>query len=150
MTSPDLAPTRCRSPFVALASTRFGRDDRAGATCRVQPGAAAGQAEEAARIKVRCLQGPRAKMRVGAHLISCGGQATTMLATVAAMGLRGKYVGVIGNDDNGERIRRALTRLGLDVEHAIVRSVPNPHALILVDERTGGWNRPGTMRIIAR
>jgi sugar/nucleoside kinase (ribokinase family) len=91
------------------------------------------------------IQGPRAKMRIGAHLISCGGQATTMLATVAAMGLRGKYVGVTGNDDNGERIRRELTRLGLDIEHAIVRSVPNPHALILVDETSGErmvlWDR---------
>jgi sugar/nucleoside kinase (ribokinase family) len=91
------------------------------------------------------IHGPRAKMRVGGHLISCGGQATTMLATVAAMGLRGKYVGVIGRDENGERIRRELTRLGLDIEHAIVRNVPNPHALILVDESSGErmvlWDR---------
>ena len=34
------------------------------------------------------IHGPRAKMRIGRHLISCGGQATTMLATIAAMGLR--------------------------------------------------------------
>ena len=62
------------------------------------------------------IQGPFAKMRIGRHLISCGGQATTMLATIAAMGLRGKYVGVTGNDDNGARIRRELTLLGLDIE----------------------------------
>ena len=48
--------------------------------------------------------------------ITCGGQATTMLATIAAMGLRGKYVGVTGNDDNGERMRGELMRLGLDIE----------------------------------
>ena len=55
-----------------------------------------------------------------------------MLATIAAMGLR--YVGVTGNDDNGERIRRELTLLGLDITDVIVRDVPNPHAVILVDE----------------
>jgi sulfofructose kinase len=91
------------------------------------------------------IHGPRAKMRIGRHLISCGGQATTMLATIAAMGLRGKYVGVTGNDDNGERIRRELTLLGLDIEHTIVRDVPNPHAVILVDESSGErmvlWDR---------
>jgi sulfofructose kinase len=73
------------------------------------------------------IHGPRAKMRI------------------AAMGLRGKYVGVTGNDDNGERIRRELTLLGLDIEHTIVRDVPNPHAVILVDESSGErmvlWDR---------
>jgi sulfofructose kinase len=91
------------------------------------------------------IQGPHAKMRIGRHLISCGGQATTMLATIAAMGLRGKYVGVTGNDHNGERIRRQLIELGLDIEHTIVRGVPNPHAVILVDEISGErmvlWDR---------
>ena len=91
------------------------------------------------------LQGPFAKMRIGRHLISCGGQATTMLATIAAMGLRGKYVGVTGNDDNGERIRRELTLLGLDIADVIVRDAPNPHAVILVDEVSGErmvlWDR---------
>ena len=91
------------------------------------------------------IHGPHAKMRIGRHLISCGGQATTMLATIAAMGLRGKYVGVTGHDDNGARIRRELTLLGLDVEHTIVRDVANPHAVILVDESSGErmvlWDR---------
>jgi sulfofructose kinase len=91
------------------------------------------------------IQGPRAKMRIGRHLISCGGQATTMLATIAAMGLRGKYVGVTGRDDNGERIRRELTLLGLDIEHVIIRDVANPHAVILVDDSSGErmvlWDR---------
>ena len=96
------------------------------------------------------LQGPFAKMRIGRHLISCGGQATTMLATIAAMGLRGKDVGVTGNDDNGERIRRELTLLGLDIADVIVRDVPNPHAVILVDEVSGErmvlWDRDDDLR----
>jgi sulfofructose kinase len=91
------------------------------------------------------IHGSRAKMRIGRHLISCGGQATTMLATVAAMGLKGKYVGVTGNDDNGERIRRELELLGLNIAHVIVREVPNPHAVILVDDSSGErmvlWDR---------
>ena len=90
------------------------------------------------------IHGPRAKMRIGRHLVSCGGQATTMLATIAAMGL-GRYVGVTGNDDSGERMRRELTLLGLDIEDDIVRDVPNPHAVILVDESSGErmvlWDR---------
>jgi sulfofructose kinase len=91
------------------------------------------------------IQGPRAKMRIDRHIVSCGGQATTMLATVAAMGLTGKYVGVVGNDASGERMRRELTRLGLDIAHTIVREAPNPYAVILVDESSGErmvlWDR---------
>src|SRR4029453_6215569 len=69
------------------------------------------------------IHGPRAKMRIGRHLISCGGQATPMVATIAGMGLKGKYVGVTGSDDNGARIRRELKLLGLDIAHTIVRDV---------------------------
>jgi sugar/nucleoside kinase (ribokinase family) len=91
------------------------------------------------------IQGPCAKMRIGGYRVSCGGQATTMLATIAAMGLRGKYVGVTGRDANGERIRRELVRLGLDIDHTIIRDVPNPHAVILVDDSSGErivlWHR---------
>jgi len=91
------------------------------------------------------IQGPRAKMKIDRHVISCGGQATTMLATVAAMGLGGTYVGVIGNDASGDRMRAELTRLGLDSSHVIVRNAPNPYAVILVDESSGErmvlWDR---------
>jgi sulfofructose kinase len=97
------------------------------------------------------IQGPRAKMRIGRHVVSCGGQATTMLATVAGMGLRGKYVGVTGNDASGARMRGELVRLGLDIEHTIVRDAPNPYAVILVDESSGErmvlWDRDAALEM---
>jgi sulfofructose kinase len=91
------------------------------------------------------INGPNAKMRIARHAISCGGQTTTALATLAAMGRRGKYIGVTGSDANGVRLRRELARLGLDADHVIVRDAPNPHAVILVDESSGErivlWDR---------
>jgi sugar/nucleoside kinase (ribokinase family) len=99
------------------------------------------------------IHGPRAKMRIGRHVVTCGGQATTMLATIAAMGLRGKYVGVTGNDASGERMRGELVRLGLDIEHTIVRDAPNPYAVILVDESSGErmvlWDRDSALEMQA-
>src|SRR3954467_12464683 len=83
------------------------------------------------------VQGPLAKMRIDRHFVSCGGRAPTMLATVAALGLRGKYAGVVGNDGNGERMRAELVRLGLDIEHTLLREAANRYAVILVDESSG-------------
>jgi sugar/nucleoside kinase (ribokinase family) len=51
------------------------------------------------------------------------------------MGLRTKYVGTIGNDENGDRIRDELAFRGVDVEHVVVREAINPFAVILLDER---------------
>ena len=52
--------------------------------------------------------GPNAKMRISSHSLSCGGQVATALCTCAAMGLRVKYIGATGTDDNGRRIRDEL------------------------------------------
>ena len=79
--------------------------------------------------------GPAAKLRIGKHLITCGGQTATALCTCAALGLRTAYVGTIGNDPNGERIREELSRRGVGVEHTHVRDAINPFAVILLDER---------------
>jgi len=78
---------------------------------------------------------PASKLRIREHLVTCGGQTATALCTCAAMGLRTKYVGTIGNDPNGERIRRELATRGVDVEHTYVRDTLNPFAVILLDER---------------
>jgi sugar/nucleoside kinase (ribokinase family) len=90
-------------------------------------------------------EGPHAKIRISSHTISCGGQTATTLATCAALGLRPKFAGVIGSDDNGRRIRDALVRVGIDVSDAVVHNGPNQFAVILVDERTGErmvlWSR---------
>ena len=89
--------------------------------------------------------GPQAKIRISSHRISCGGQTATALATCAALGLRAKFAGVLGSDENGSRIRAELIRRGIDVSDAVVHEGRNQFAAILVDERTGErivlWSR---------
>ena len=89
--------------------------------------------------------GPRAKIRISSHRVSCGGQTATALATCASLGLRAKFAGVLGSDQNGMRIRAELVRRGIDVSEAVVHEGLNQFAAILVDERTGErivlWSR---------
>jgi sulfofructose kinase len=89
--------------------------------------------------------GPQAKIRISSHRISCGGQTATALATCAALGLRAKFAGVLGSDENGARIRAELVRRGIDVTDAVVHDGRNQFAAILVDERSGErivlWSR---------
>jgi sulfofructose kinase len=89
--------------------------------------------------------GSFAKLRISEHLISCGGQVTTALATCAAMGLRTAYVGTIGSDRNGERMREELNRRGIDITGAVARNAASPFAVILLDDRHGErvvlWHR---------
>ena len=86
-----------------------------------------------------------AKLRISEHLISCGGQVTTALATCAAMGLRTSYIGTIGSDRNGERMREELSRRRIDTSDAVARNAANPFAVILLDDRSGErvvlWHR---------
>lgn len=89
-----------------------------------------------------------AKLPITDYLISCGGQVSTALATCAAMGRRVAYIGTIGSDDNGRRMREELARRGIDTTHAVARDAVNPFAVILLDELKGErivlWRRdPG-------
>ena len=85
------------------------------------------------------------KLAASTYRVMCGGQVATTLAACTALGLRSAYVGTFGNDNNGRRIRQALTEAHVDVSHAVVRAAPNRHAVILVDERNGDrsvvWHR---------
>ena len=69
--------------------------------------------------------------------MSCGGQVTTALCTAAAMGLRAKYIGTLGSDNNGFLMKAELEGRGLDLGHVVVRPGPNPFAVILVVQPTG-------------
>ena len=86
-----------------------------------------------------------AKLRISEHLMSCGGQVTTALATCAALGLRTSYIGTIGSDRNGDAMREELNRRGIDTTCAVARHAPNPFAVILLDDRHGErvvlWHR---------
>jgi sugar/nucleoside kinase (ribokinase family) len=92
-----------------------------------------------------------AKHRISEHLISCGGQVTTALATCAAMGLRTSYIGTIGSDRNGERMREELKRRGIDTTGAVARNAANPYAVILLDkghgERVVLWHRDAAIAL---
>ncbi len=89
--------------------------------------------------------GPNAKMRISSHSLSCGGQVATALCTCASMGLRTKYIGATGTDDNGRRLREELARWQIDLTDAVIRDVTNQFAVIMVDEHAGErivlWDR---------
>ncbi len=89
--------------------------------------------------------GSTAKMKIRRQQILCGGQMATAVCACARLGLRAKYVGVVGSDANGQRVRAELERRGIDLSDVIVRDAPNQFAVILVDETSGDrivlWDR---------
>jgi sulfofructose kinase len=99
-------------------------------------------------------QGSFAKMRIREQTICTGGQMATALSTCASLGLRAKYIGATGTDDNGKRIREELARRGVDLVDAIIRDAPNQFAIILVDESSGErivlWDRDERLKLRER
>jgi sulfofructose kinase len=91
------------------------------------------------------------KMRIDRHFVSCGGQVATTLATCARFGLRSKFAGVTGADENGIRVRRELNERGVDLDFTIIRDAPNQHAVILIDQRSGErmvlWDRDERLKL---
>lgn len=96
-------------------------------------------------------QGPRSKMKVASHRISCGGQIATTLSTCAAMGLRTKYVGAVGSDGNGQRLGHELRHRGIDISSIVERDTMNAYAVILVAEGVGErivlWDRSDALAL---
>jgi len=95
--------------------------------------------------------GPAAKMRIRERHVLCGGQMATAMCACASLGLRAKYVGVTGTDDNGRRIRAELQGRNVDISDLVIRDVENRFAVILVDENTGDrivlWDRDDRLRL---
>ena len=73
------------------------------------------------------------------------------MCACASLGLRAKYVGVTGTDDNGRRIRAELQGRHVDISDLVIRDVENRFAVILVDENTGDrivlWDRDDRLRL---
>src|SRR3989442_13593962 len=92
-----------------------------------------------------------AKMRITQHFVSCGGQVATALATCASLGLRAKFCGVTGTDDNAKRVRRDLEDRGVDLGDVVIRDVSNQYAVILVDQHSGErivlWDRHERLKL---
>lgn len=91
------------------------------------------------------------KMRISQQTVSCGGQMTTALAACARFGLRAKYLGATGTDENGRRIRAELQRHNVDTTDAVIHDAPNQYAVIMVDETTGErmvlWDRDERLQL---
>ena len=93
-------------------------------------------------------------MQIRDRRVLCGGQTATAICTCASLGLRSKYVGVSGTDENGRRIRAELARRHVDTTDLIIRDAENQFAVILVDETTGErivlWDRDDKLRLRER
>ena len=79
----------------------------------------------------------------------CGGQIATALATCASLGLRGAYLGAVGDDEDGRRIRTELGARGIDLEYLEVGDAPSATATILLDatgDRIVLWHRDPALR----
>ncbi len=89
--------------------------------------------------------GAFAKMRIERQEVLCGGQMATAMCACARLGLRARYAGVTGTDENGRRVRTELKRRGIDLTDVIIRDAQNQFAVILVDETNGDrivlWDR---------
>ena len=89
--------------------------------------------------------GTFAKMKIEHQEILCGGQMATAMCACARLGLRAKYAGVTGTDENGRRVRTELRRRGIDLTDVIIRDAQNQFAVILVDQTNGDrivlWDR---------
>ena len=85
------------------------------------------------------------KLQIASHYTASGGQVATAMAGCAALGLKAAYLGPVGNDANGKRIRDELRAHGVDLSRLIVRQAPNRFAVILVSQETGDrvvlWER---------
>jgi len=89
--------------------------------------------------------GSFAKMKIDRQEILCGGQTATAMCACAKLGLRARYAGVTGTDENGRRVRNELSQRGIDLTDVIIRDAQNQFAVILVDETNGDrivlWDR---------
>jgi sulfofructose kinase len=85
------------------------------------------------------------KMRISRRFAAPGGQTATALAACARFGLRAKYLGATGSDENGAWIREELPRRHVDTSDAAIRDASNQYAVILIDEHKGErvvlWDR---------
>jgi len=86
------------------------------------------------------------------ELISPGGQVASALATGGKLGLRTKYIGVVGDDERGRIQLASLRETGMNLDDVEIRAgCPNQSAYIVIDQSTGErtvfWHRPDCLRL---
>jgi len=86
------------------------------------------------------------------EFLSPGGQVASAMVTCAALGLRAKYIGTLGDDQRGVVQLESLRASGVNLDDIEIRpNCPNQSAYILVDQATGErtvlWHRDECLRI---
>jgi sulfofructose kinase len=86
------------------------------------------------------------------EILSPGGQVASAMVTCAALGLRTKYIGTVGDDLRGRIQLESLQHAGINLDHVQVRpGAANQSAYILIDRTTGErtvlWRRPEVLRL---
>jgi sulfofructose kinase len=96
-------------------------------------------------------EGWYSKMQIRRHLVTCGGQTATAMAVCARFGLRVRYIGAVGADENGQRVLADLPRHGVDASGVVTRDGRNQFAVIVIDGETGEravlWDRDTSLAL---
>jgi sulfofructose kinase len=92
------------------------------------------------------------KVPFESEVLSPGGQVASAIVTGAALGLRTKYIGTVGDDERGRIQLESLVASGINLDDVEVRkNCPNQTAYILIDRTTGErtvlWSRPDCLRL---
>ena len=86
------------------------------------------------------------------EFVSTGGQVASAMVACARLGLRTRYIGVIGDDERGRIQWESLQGTGVDLEYVELRQgCPNQSAYIIIDRSTGErtilWKHDECLRI---
>jgi sulfofructose kinase len=96
-------------------------------------------------------EGWYSKMQIRRHLVTCGGQTATAMAVCARFGLRARYIGAVGADENGQRVLADLPRHDVDASGVVTREGRNQFAVIVIDGETGEravlWDRDPSLAL---
>jgi sulfofructose kinase len=97
-------------------------------------------------------EGWYSKMQIRRHLVTCGGQTATAMAVCARFGLRARYIGAVGGDENGQRVLADLPRFGVDASGVVTKAGRNQFAVIVIDGETGEravlWDRDASLALL--
>lgn len=80
---------------------------------------------------------PDTKQRLERFEPQVGGQIATALVACARLAWRARYLGGVGDDENGRRVAAELRREGVDAQLSIRPGVATRSAIILIDAKTG-------------
>jgi sugar/nucleoside kinase (ribokinase family) len=92
------------------------------------------------------------KIQLLSHTLAAGGQCATAMVALARLGLRARYIGKVGSDDNGRFQIESLLSEGVEAEGVeVVEGAESQTAFIIVDqssgERTIIWHRDARLTI---